>query len=47
MDSKLASAAQQFLVRVELNGSEVPAFCAVMDALQKFIDNKREEDSGS
>ena len=46
MDKNVAMAAMQFMGRVALNGSEVPAFCNVMNALQKLID-EQEVDSVS
>ena len=33
----------QFMMRVNLNGNEVPAFNAVMNAMQSELDSKPEE----
>lgn len=37
MDKDVANAAGQFLLRVNLVGSEVPAFNAVMQALEAIV----------
>lgn len=37
MDKEIAKVAGQFLLRADLKGSEVPAFNAVMEALEAII----------
>lgn len=43
MDKEVAKVAGQFLLRVQLAGSEVPAFHAVMQALEDIINKKESE----
>lgn len=43
MDKDIAKVAGQFLLRVQLAGSEVPAYNAVMQALQQILDKKDDE----
>lgn len=47
MNEELAKAAAQFLLRVQLYGNEVPAFNAVMMALEQVKDHQPSETEGS
>lgn len=40
MEKEIIKTAMQFMMRVNLNGQEVPAFNAVMNALQTELDRK-------
>ena len=42
MDKEIAQAAIQFMLRVQLQGQEVPAFNAVMKALNEILLKKVE-----
>lgn len=42
MDKDIAKVAGQFLLRVDLKGSEVPAYNAVMQALENILKGSNE-----
>lgn len=44
MTPEIAQVAQQFMLRVQLQGQEVPAYNAVMQALQEVIEGKRADE---
>ena len=43
MDKEIIKTAMQFMMRVQLTGQEVPAFNAVMNALQAELNSNPEE----
>ena len=43
MDKEIIKTAMQFMMRVQLTGQEVPAFNAVMNALQDELNSNHEE----
>ena len=41
MDKEIIKAAMQFMLRVNLSGQEVPAFNAVMNAMQAELESEK------